>query len=474
MKYYSKCWARPYNAPKLAKPQGCTIQKKIYCKDSPYRSFDGLCNNKKNPTWGSTGACHQRILPAHYVNGKDSMRDYSYANSRSLSNYITVPSEKRTHYTSMVLAFGQFLNHDISNTASFDTEKAKQMDCCKNSKNAECYAIKFNEKYDEIGTKYGSRCQNFIRSTPCPCKSGQREQQNLQTSFVDLSLVYGPSDKLAASLRTFKAGRMATSTNFRGQEILPSDPKATPCTPRMKGLSCFRAGDIRCNQHPLLLSMHILFVRNHNHHAHHLSRVNPSWKDEQIFQEARKINIAEMQHITFSEYLPIMLGKQLSEYYNLKPRNYGFTTYDYYKNPTSINEYVTAAGRFGHSQMKDLYRVIFKDQKSNHYNSSTFLLRDNFFEPGFAWEGLFADLIRGTTNEFAASVDSGFSMTAKNYALRVRNKSPFGLDLVSVNIQRGRDHGIPGYVHYIKACHGHYVSLWFNVCFKREKRFNFV
>ena len=47
---------------------------------------------------------------------------------------------------------------------------------------------------------------------------------------------------------------------------------------------------------------HTVWVREHNRLAKELSYLNPYWDDERLYQEARKINIAEMQHITYNEW----------------------------------------------------------------------------------------------------------------------------------------------------------------------------
>ena len=64
----------------------------------------------------------------------------------------------------------------------------------------------------------------------------------------------------------------------------------------------FSTGDSRANEQPGLTAFHTVWVREHNRLAKELSYLNPHWDDERLFQEARKINIAEMQHITYNEW----------------------------------------------------------------------------------------------------------------------------------------------------------------------------
>lgn len=71
----------------------------------------------------------------------------------------------------------------------------------------------------------------------------------------------------------------------------------------------YDAGDQRVNQYTGLTVMHIVWLRLHNKYAAELSRMNPLWDDERLYQEARRIVVALIQHITYNEYLPSVLGK---------------------------------------------------------------------------------------------------------------------------------------------------------------------
>lgn len=62
------------------------------------------------------------------------------------------------------------------------------------------------------------------------------------------------------------------------------------------------------NQQPPLTLLHTLLLREHNLLCRQLSALNPHWSDERLFQEARRIVIAQVQHITYTQYLPVILG----------------------------------------------------------------------------------------------------------------------------------------------------------------------
>jgi len=112
------------------------------------------------------------------------------------------------------------------------------------------------------------------------------------------------------------------------------------CFQRESDIGCFLAGDIRANEQVGLLAMHTLWFRQHNFLARQLRHLNPSWTFETVFQETRKIVGAIMQHISYVEWLPKVVGSLgMSE---LGP----YRGYDPKVNPTITNEFATAAMRY--------------------------------------------------------------------------------------------------------------------------------
>lgn len=104
------------------------------------------------------------------------------------------------------------------------------------------------------------------------------------------------------------------------------------------------AGDERSNEQPGLTVVHTILLREHNRIASQLHRVNNFWSDEQLYQvgllvkgeaifylkivieEARRINIAKMQHVIFKEWLPVVLGCEAMSKYDLMPKKSGYFT----------------------------------------------------------------------------------------------------------------------------------------------------
>jgi peroxidase len=203
--------------------------------------------------------------------------------------------------------------------------------------------------------------------------------------------------------------------------------------------------------------MHVVHNRRHNVHAQALAAVNPHWSDEKIFQEARRLNIAEFTHIVYNEFLETLIGKPLMEYFELQPKKSGFSTYNERVDPGSIQAVIVAASRYGHSQKSPKFDVLLQPQ--DKHPSYSFQLRDSFFETSSVRFGHTDGLIRGMTTTRTMRVDSHFTVDLKDFLYHIRTDN-FGRDLPALNIQRGRDHGIPGYVHYLEYCYDVQVKEW--------------
>lgn len=178
-----------------------------------------------------------------------------------------------------------------------------------------CYPIVV-PPHDPAHSQTNTECMNFVRTLTdkdahCPGshETLEAEQLTVVTAFTDLSLVYGNSDAQNRPIRAFQGGRMAVAER-NGYEWPPQATNSSAsCDVQQPDEICYQTGDVRTNQNPGLAILQIVLLREHNRIADVLQHLNPHWDDELTFQEARRINIAQYQHISYYEWLPIFLGK---------------------------------------------------------------------------------------------------------------------------------------------------------------------
>ena len=333
----------------------------------------------------------------------------------------------------MVMQFGQYLDHDITFTA----ESSLAEHCCEDrtSLNRECFPISVPDD-DIFFGRQRRDCINFGRSSAyCQRPDATREQMNALTAFVDASHTYGSDDFHARSMRLFFGGMLKSSIRTKGREnkeFLPVDPQGH-----------FFSGDIRGTEMPGLAAVHTIFLREHNRVARGLFHLRRDWNDEQLYQNARRIVIAQWQNAVYGEYLPEILGPRAMKRFRL-----GVTSrrskYDPKEDPTIKNAFATAAFRFGHTQIQGLIRMM----SATNNVTETYQLRNNFFsmEPYLAHNGDGMEyVLKGILTQPGAADDRFVSEDVTNFLFP-------GVDLVARNIQRGRDHGLPGYNAFRRFC----------------------
>ena len=197
------------------------------------------------------------------------------------------------------------------------------------------------------------------------------------------------------------------------------------------------------NEMPALTVQHTVWMREHNRIATQLRRINPTWRGERIFQETRRIVNAEWQNIIFSEWLPILLGPSYVEEFCLTPRKSGYSSdYNPKSDPSISNEFAAAAFRFGHT----LLTPNIPGRDGSGRNTTFLELRKAFNTGVFLQEkGFIEDTVREQSQEPVPTFDSNFVDDVINHLFETEEGNNGGLDLLALNIQRGREHGIPGY-----------------------------
>jgi len=413
--------------------------------DSTYSTITGRCNNIKNPNWGAANIAFSRIVSPRYQSPKsDRPRGLAgdLPNVRVVATAFPEKDNPDNRVSSMIMQFGQFLDHDISAT-SFPEKR-----CCLNPGRPECFNINVPSSDPSYAQRHNhsSTCIDFVRSRPA-CGKSTREQVNTITAFIDASNVYGSDDETAQILRSNIGGRLVENEVGPGQ--LPTKDQLRRPSDHLDDRQDFVAGDLRVNEQPFLTSMHVLFLREHNRLANILQKQLNTENDELLYQSARKLVIIEMQNIVYHEFLPTLLGRRFMEKYKLDLA--GDSKYNPNANPSVLNSFATAAFRFGHSMINSLFKVIFTNQEI------FWRLSDLFNGKKFNGKHLLdiEPMILGLLNQNAQKVDGSFANELKNHLFTEhspKRQTHFGGDLVARNIQRGRDHGIPDYNTFRKIC----------------------
>ncbi|NXG60671.1 PERM Myeloperoxidase, partial [Hemiprocne comata] len=451
----------------IYKASGCDQQdKKINCDASQrYRTITGKCNNRRNPSLGASNRALARWLPAEYEDGVSlpqgwtegkCLNGFPFPLVRQVSNEIvcfpTHQLRMDQQRSLMFMQWGQFIDHDLDFSpetparVTFSGEEDCDTSC---AKEPPCFPIKIPPNDPRI--KNRTDCLPFFRSAPA-CTRGRaiRDQINALTSFLDGSVVYGSEEPVASRLRnlTSQLGLLAVNQNFtdEGREYMPFGPmRKEPCLKASRGLQipCFFAGDTRASEMLELACMHTLFVREHNRLARSLKRLNPHWDGERLYQEARKILGAMIQIITYRDYLPLLLGTSFRRY--IPP----YRGYNEFVDPRISNVF-TLAFRFAHASVPPTVERLNENYKPR---GPPVLLRSTFFA---VWrivtEGGIDPHLRSLMANQAKLMTQQQMVVDELRDRMFEQVERIGFDLPALNMQRSRDHGLPGYTSWRRFC----------------------
>ena len=236
-----------------------------------------------------------------------------------------------------------------------------------------------------------------------------------------------------------------------GQNLLPIDNSqlGEPNSLCENLGGCFLAGDNRVNEQAALAAMHTLWVREHNKIATELRRLNPHWGGERIYEETRRIVGALVQQITYEEWLPIAIGRDALPIYG---------GYNPNVNAGISNAFATAAFRLGHSLINPKFTYLKSD--TSPFPFSPIPLRQVFFNNTLAQQLGIDGWIVGMVANNSQEMDNEMAIGLTDELFERENINREGLSLSALNMQRGREHGLPAYSNFLAECGRKFRGLY--------------
>src|SRR5215217_6535238 len=372
-----------------------------------FRSIDGSDNNLADPTMNQIDTDFARVGPANFSDGVNGMT--WGPNPREISNIVVAQGdtgEDGPHLvddngialSGMMYAWGQFIDHDLDLEQQGTTTDIS-------------ITVPANDEFLAPGSIIPV---TRVAIDPATGVAGRPATAvNTVTGWLDGSQIYGSDAATAASLRTAD-GHMKMSAGDNLPIVNTDQGKA------------FVAGDVRAQENPDLTALQVLFVREHNYQVDQLHKEHPNWSGDRLYETAKAITTAEMINITYSEFLPHLLGKDAIGPYH---------GYDPSVDARITEEFAGAAYRFGHSIVSDEISAI---SNLGAFTSEQ-TLAESFFEAPETFAAAGADgLLRHLSGDLANPLDAQIVDGLRNFLV----DPPDGMDLAAINIQRGHDLGL--------------------------------
>lgn len=291
----------------------------------------------------------------------------------------------------------------------------------------------------DAGTIYGgTTAPSLQRSSFVFDSRDNRQQINYASPYIDLSQIYGND------MATFMAQRRNDGSGKLKTVYTPNQPIGEDEMPVYNETTQdFIYLDSRYNDNPILMALYVLFVREHNYWATTFAAEEPHLNENELFNMARHMNIAQVQAITYNEFLPLLIGDVSSRYSGACFTDPSFGTDDdiadvvdeYLHRTTVYNEWATAALPVYQTLMPD--EAEMRDVDNGTIVRVVSLLNDTK-QASTAWKYGIGELLLGAARQPAELRDVEIADS-----VRLRNGGT--LDLTAIQIARARDHQIPPY-----------------------------